>query len=163
VYTYVVNEACSWPAEERLKKVRAIMTPIFELEDPKERDVIYARLYYTDLLATLTERANRVREGELDTEEARSAYAVRYRAQMAALRTEQLEHLTAVREALTELQPSLMRVGPVRGKNVNVEWLLETVNNRIAMSEQQREMERTVQQMTESGTSADGTPGRLPK
>jgi len=114
LYMYIESEQFDWPIEERLRKAKAIMQPIFEIEDPEEQDVLLARLFYVEVLEVLYNKWERIGKETLETPEARESFALEASLKRQAIETEQLEHLEKVRSILDLIENSPIRTDIAR-------------------------------------------------
>ncbi|MBI5091460.1 MAG: hypothetical protein HZB26_03350 [Candidatus Hydrogenedentes bacterium] len=149
IYTNVVNDVFSWPSDERLKKLREVMLPVFQIDDPYERDVIYARIYYVDSLDALTNRLLIEQSRDLSTEEAKASYSANRRRTLAELRAEQLDQLTKAQETLGSIKSSPTKLEKQRGRAIAVEPVQRTVFARMERIISQQQVEKSSDKSTQ--------------
>lgn len=132
VYTHVWSETFAWPAEERVKKLRAVMEPIFVLEELQDRHAVAAGLYYLDALSSLTGDWARTRLQRAVTPPQREAAAREIREAEHALAREELLHLSEARQALEAAREGRNEGMPDRGGIRDPEAYLAMVDERLA-------------------------------
>ncbi|MCP4639500.1 MAG: hypothetical protein GY851_03665 [bacterium] len=114
-YTYVENDQFNWPMADRLRMTRGVMAPIFEVENAKEQDVVFAKIFYGRAMRTATAKWATAEARQAKSDEDRQTIRDAAEAAESDLARERLAQLEASALAIRGLTDKPIRTDHARG------------------------------------------------
>jgi len=127
IYSGMDSIRHTWPMEEREKKFRSLIKPVFDARLDDNEEMLLARLYFLVLQDMLHYAWATELRPEQDTVEAQSAWDTKVNAVRDALETELLGHLDTMSETLEETKVRPVIVDKRRGIVLPYPDLVDTV------------------------------------